>query len=88
MIDALMLFGELVLLFFGGEGLIKGAVSLANNFGLSKLLVSAVVVGFGASVPEMAVSVGAALKGASDIAIGNVVGSNIFSTLAILCIKP
>lgn len=84
MIDVLMILGGLVLLFFGGEGLIKGAVSLARNFGLSKLLVSAVVVGFGTSMPEMTVSVGAALKGASDIAIGNVVGSNIANILLIM----
>lgn len=82
--DILMILGGLVLLFFGGEGLIKGAVSLARNFGLSKLLVSAVVVGFGTSMPEMTVSVGAALKQASDIAIGNVVGSNIANILLIV----
>lgn len=79
-----MILAGLVLLFFGGEGLIKGAVSLARNFGLSKLLVSAVVVGFGTSMPEMTVSIGAALKGASDIAIGNVVGSNIANILLII----
>jgi cation:H+ antiporter len=84
MVDVLMILGGLVLLFFGGEGLIKGAVSLARNFGLSKLLVSAVIVGFGTSMPEMTVSVGAALKGASDIAIGNVVGSNIANILLIV----
>jgi cation:H+ antiporter len=84
MIDVLMILAGLGLLFFGGEGLIKGAVSLARNFGLSKLLVSAVVVGFGTSMPEMTVSVGAALKGASDIAVGNVVGSNIANVLLIV----
>lgn len=84
MIDVLMILGGLVLLFLGGEGLIKGAVSLARNFGLSKLLVSAVVVGFGTSMPEMTVSVGAALKGTLDIAIGNVVGSNIANILLIV----
>lgn len=84
MIDILMIVGGLVLLFFGGEGLIKGAVSLARNFGLSTLLVSAVVVGFGTSMPEMTVSIGAALKGASDIAVGNVVGSNIANIILII----
>lgn len=83
-IDILMILGGLVLLFFGGESLIKGAVSLARNFGLSRLLVSAVVVGFGTSMPEMTVSVSAALKGASDIAVGNVVGSNIANVLLIV----
>lgn len=84
MIDILMIIAGLILLFFGGEGLIRGAVSLARNFGLSKLLVSAVVVGFGTSMPEMTVSLGAALKDASDIAVGNVVGSNIANILLIL----
>lgn len=84
MIDILMIAGGLLLLFLGGEGLIKGAVSLARNFGLSKLLVSAVIVGFGTSMPEMTVSVGAALKGSSEIALGNVVGSNIANILLIV----
>lgn len=84
MVDILMIIGGLLLLFFGGEGLIKGAVSLARNFGLSRLLVSAVIVGFGTSMPEMTVSIGAALKGSSDIAIGNVVGSNIANILLIV----
>jgi cation:H+ antiporter len=84
MIDIAMIVGGLILLFFGGDGLVKGAVSLARNFGLSKFLVSAVVVGFGTSMPEMTVSVSAALTGAPDIAIGNVVGSNIANVLLIV----
>ena len=71
MIDVLMIIGGLVLLFFAGEALVKGAVSLATNFGLSSLLVSAVIVGFGTSMPEMTVSISAALKGAADISVGN-----------------
>lgn len=86
MIDFIMIAAGLVLLFFGGEGLIKGAVSLARNFGLSKLLVSAVIVGFGTSMPEMTVSVGAALKNSPEIALGNVVGSNIANILLIVAI--
>lgn len=84
MFDILMILSGLVLLFLGGEGLIKGAVSIARNFGLSKLLVSAVLVGFGTSMPEMTVSVSAAIKGAPDIAVGNVVGSNIANILLIV----
>lgn len=84
MIDILMVIGGLALLFVGGQVLIKGAVSLARNFGLSSLLVSAVVVGFGTSMPELTVSVGAALQGSPDIAIGNVVGSNIANILLIV----
>jgi cation:H+ antiporter len=84
MFDIFLIIAGLVLLFIGGEGLVRGAVSLARGFGLSKLLVSAVIVGFGTSMPEMTVSVGAALKGASDIAVGNVVGSNIANILLII----
>lgn len=84
MVDVLMIAGGLALLFFGGEGLIKGAVCMARRFGLSQLLVSAVIVGFGTSMPEMTVSISAALKGSSDIAMGNVVGSNTANILLIL----
>ncbi len=82
--DILLIIAGLLLLFFGGEALLKGSVSLARNFGLSKLLVSMVVVGFGTSMPEMTVSIGAALKDSSDIATGNVVGSNIANILLIV----
>jgi len=84
MLDVALIVGGLVLLFVGGEGLLRGAVALAERFGLSKFLVSAVIVGFGTSMPEMVVSVGAALKGAPDIALGNVVGSNIANILLIV----
>ncbi len=84
MSDTLMLFAGLILLFAGGEFLVKGAVALARNFGLSKLLVSAVIVGFGTSMPELTVSLGAALQGSADIAVGNVVGSNIANILLIV----
>lgn len=84
MIDMLMIVAGLVLLFFGGEGLLKGSVALARNFGLSNLLVSAVIVGFGTSMPEMTVSVGAALSGSPEIAIGNIIGSNIANILLIV----
>lgn len=84
MIDiAYVLFG-LVLLSLGGEGLVRGSVTIAEKMRLSALLVSTVIVGFGTSVPELLVSVSAALKGQPDIALGNVVGSNICNTLLIL----
>lgn len=84
MIDIAMIAAGLGLLFWGGEWLIKGAVALASRFGLSQLLVSAVIIGFGTSMPEMTVSVGAAIKGASEIALGNIVGSNIANILLII----
>lgn len=84
MIDFVLIASGLLLLFLGGEALIKGAVALARHLGLSQLLVSAVIIGFGTSMPEMTVSVGAALKGSPEIALGNVVGSNIANILLIV----
>lgn len=82
--DLLLVAGGLVLLFVGGEGLVRGSVSLAERFGVSKLLIGLVIVGFGTSTPELLVSVNAALDGASEIALGNVVGSNIANILLII----
>ncbi len=74
----------LVLLTLGGEALIRGALGAARRFGVSPLLSGLVIVGFGTSAPELVVSVEAALAGQPDIAIGNVVGSNIANILLIL----
>ncbi len=74
----------LVLLFVGGEALVRGAVAMAERIGVSKLLIGLVIVGFGTSTPELLVSVNAAIGGASEIALGNVVGSNIANILLIL----
>ncbi|PZO78695.1 MAG: sodium:calcium antiporter [Micavibrio aeruginosavorus] len=82
--DFLYIAVGLVLLFFGGEGLLKGSVSLARRFGLSNFLIGAVVVGFGTSMPELSVSLKAAFDNASGIVVGNVVGSNIANILLIL----
>lgn len=81
---ALMFFGGLVCLVLGAESLVRGAAKLALSFGISPLVVGLTVVAFGTSAPEMAVSAGAALDGKVDIAIGNVVGSNVFNVLFIL----
>ena len=62
----------------------RGASKLALSFGISPLVVGLTIVAFGTSAPEVAVSVGAVLDGKTDIAIGNVVGSNIFNVLFIL----
>ena len=74
----------LVLLVVGAEGLVRGASRLAAAVGLSPLVIGLTVVAFGTSAPEMAVSVGGALSGQGDLAVGNVVGSNIFNVLFIL----
>jgi cation:H+ antiporter len=83
----LLLIGGLALLFVGGELLVRGASRLAAAAGISPLIVGLTVVAFGTSAPEMAVSVQAGLAGQADIAIGNVVGSNIGNVLFILGIS-
>ena len=72
------------LLFGGGEFLVRGAVTVSRRLGLSPLLIGMTVVAWCTSAPELVVSLGAALEGRSDIAIGNVVGSNIFNILGVL----
>ncbi|WP_417441203.1 calcium/sodium antiporter [Idiomarina sp.] len=83
-IDLLLLLLGVVLLTFGGEALIRGSLAAAKRFGISPLLSGLVIVGFGTSSPELVVSIDAAMTGQPDIAIGNVVGSNIGNILLIL----
>lgn len=77
----------LAALVVGAEVMVRGASRLAVSWGISPLVVGLTVVAFGTSAPEMAVSVDAALSGSSDLAIGNVVGSNIANVLLILGIS-
>ena len=77
----------LVLLIVGAEALVRGASKLAAAVGISPLVIGLTIVAFGTSAPEMAVSVSSALQGQADIAVGNVVGSNIFNVLFILGIS-
>ncbi|MHA3887024.1 calcium/sodium antiporter [Pseudomonas sp. JL972] len=78
------LFAGLVLLVAGAELLVRGAARLAAQFGISPLIIGLTVVAFGTSTPEMAVSVQSAVADQGDIAVGNVIGSNIFNVLFIL----
>ncbi len=78
------LLGGLVLLVVGAEALVRGASSLAARFGISPLIIGLTVVAFGTSAPETAVSIQASLNGNGDIAVGNVIGSNIANILLIL----
>ena len=80
----LMFVGGLISLVLGAGWLVRGAAKLALSFGISPLVVGLTVVAFGTSAPELAVSAGAVLDGQVDIAIGNVVGSNILNVLLIL----
>ena len=73
-----------VLLYFGAEGLVKGSASLATRLGISPLVAGLTIVAFGTSAPELSVSLSSALGGHPDIALGNVVGSNIFNIAVIL----
>lgn len=82
--DLTLVAAGLALLFLGGEGLVRGSVALAERLGISKLIIGLVIVGFGTSTPELLVSVNAAIDGAPEIALGNVVGSNIANVLLIV----
>ena len=79
-----MLAAGLALLIVGGELLVRGAAALATLAGISPLVIGLTVVALGTSSPELAVSLQAGLSGNADIAVGNIVGSNIFNILGIL----
>lgn len=79
-----LLVGGFVMLVIGAEFLVRGASRLAASLGISPLVIGLTVVAFGTSSPELAVSTQSAFTGAADIALGNVVGSNIFNILLIL----
>lgn len=74
----------MVLLVLGGEALLRGAVGLATLLKLTPAIIGLTVVAAGTSVPELAVSILAALRGSADLAVGNVVGSNIFNITVII----
>lgn len=74
----------LVALVWGSKCLVSGAVTIAKSFGIPELVIGLTIVSAGTSLPEVAASVTAALKGERDIAVGNVVGSNIFNLMSVL----
>lgn len=74
----------LLLLFLGGEGVVRGAVALAERFNVSPLVIGLTIVGFGTSLPEFVVTLNAALIGSTGIAVGNVIGSNMANMMLIL----
>ncbi|WP_298980943.1 calcium/sodium antiporter [Caldilinea sp.] len=80
----LLMIGGLITLVAGAELLVRGASRLAAALGVSPLIIGLTIVAFGTSSPELAVSVQSALSGQADVAVGNVVGSNIFNVLFIL----
>jgi cation:H+ antiporter len=82
--DMLLVLAGLALLIGAADLLVKGASSLAARYGVSPLIIGLTVVSFGTSMPEMVVSVTAGLQGSSDLAIANVLGSNVFNVLVVL----
>jgi cation:H+ antiporter len=79
-----MLLAGLALILFGANWLVDGSSSIAKRFGISEFVIGLTIVGIGTSSPEMVVSFMSSLQGKADMAIGNIVGSNIFNTLMIL----
>jgi len=84
LINAGLVLGGLVLLVVGSNFLVEGAVALARALGLSELVIGLTVIAIGTSLPELATSIMAAFRGERDIAVGNIVGSNIFNLLCVL----
>ncbi len=83
-LNVILVAGGLALLVVGSGWLVNGAVTIARWLGLSELIIGLTIVAAGTSLPELATSVLAAIRGQRDIAVGNVVGSNIFNILAVL----
>ena len=74
----------IALILYGANSLVRGASALARKFKISELIIGLTIVALGTSLPELVISVGSAIKGSSGIALGNVIGSNIFNTMLIL----
>jgi len=83
-IQILILLAGLLLILFGANYLVDGSSSIAKKLGLSEFVIGLTVVGIGTSAPEMVVSFMSSFQGKADMAIGNIVGSNIFNTMMIL----
>lgn len=84
LLSIVLLIVGLALILFGANYLVDGSSSIARRFGLSEFIIGLTIVGIGTSSPEMVISFLSAINGNADMAIGNVVGSNIFNTLLIL----
>ena len=83
-IQIIILLVGLALILFGANFLVDGSSNIARKFGISEFIIGLTIVGIGTSTPEMVVSFISSFQGKADMAIGNVVGSNIFNTLLIL----
>ena len=83
-VNILILIGGLALILLGANGLTDGASSVAKKWGVSDLVIGLTIVAFGTSSPELVISLVSAIEGSAELAIGNVVGSNIFNILMII----
>ena len=83
-LNILLLIGGLALILLGANGLTDGAASVAKRFHISDLVIGLTIVAFGTSAPELVISVLSSIQGSAEMAIGNVVGSNIFNVLMII----
>ena len=84
LIQIIILIAGLILILMGANWLVDGSSSIARRFGISEFVIGLTIVGIGTSAPEMVVSFLSSFQGKSDMAVGNIVGSNIFNTLMIL----
>lgn len=84
LISGICIIGGLAAIVIGGDLVVNSAVSIAESFGLSQTLIGLTIVALGTSLPELVTSIVASRKGENDIALGNVVGSNIFNILLVL----
>jgi len=91
-IEIVFLLGGTIVLSIGAEGMVRGATGIATTMGVSERIIGMTIVAFGTSLPELAATVVAAKRGESDLALGNVVGSNMYNMTLILgtasCIAP
>lgn len=83
-LELIILLLGLFLILFGANWLVDGSSSIAKRFGISEFVIGLTIVGIGTSTPEMVVSFMSAIQGKTDMAIGNIIGSNIFNTMLIL----
>lgn len=84
LLDSVFLVIGLVLILVGANALTDGASAVAKRFGISDLVIGLTVVAFGTSAPELVISIVSAINGSAELAVGNVVGSNLFNTLVII----
>ena len=77
LINIVLVSAGLAMLYFGAEWLVRGSINIANKFKISQLVIGLTIVAFGTSTPELSVSISSAMEGLPDVALGNVVGSNI-----------